>query len=71
VAQERCLALVPRSCGLLLPGVRWLPLDPVCLYPWSLLWRAEDTWWPVAAVRKSACALSSKLGWLADLDHCG
>lgn len=71
VAQQRCLALVPRSCDLLLPGVRWLPLDPVCLYPWSLLWRAEDASWPVAAVRKSAWALSDKLGWLADLGHCG
>jgi DNA-binding transcriptional LysR family regulator len=71
VAQQRCLALVPRSCDLLLPEVRWLPLNPVCLYPWSLLWRAEDTSWPVAAVCGSARALSHKLGWLADLHSRG
>ncbi len=51
VGQQRCLALVPRSCDLLLPGVRWVRLEPMCLYPWSLLWRAGDKSWPVEAVR--------------------
>lgn len=66
VAQQRCVALLPRSCDLLLPGVVWRPLAPTWLYPWSLLWRADDESWPVHAVRRSARALADKLGWLAD-----
>jgi DNA-binding transcriptional LysR family regulator len=64
VAQQRCVALLPRSCDLLLPGVTWRPLVPTCPYPWSLLWRADDISWPVNAVRRSARALADKLGWL-------
>jgi DNA-binding transcriptional LysR family regulator len=71
VGQQRCVALVPRSCDLLLPGVRWRPLDPVCLYPWALLWRAEAQSRAIEAVRDSARALSAKLGWLVDLRQHG
>ena len=69
VGQQRCLALVPRSCDLLVPGIRWLPFDPICLYPWSLLWRAGDKSSAVRAVRDSARALRDKLGWLTDLSN--
>lgn len=65
VAQQACVALVPSSCDLMMPGLRWLPLDPPCHYPWSLLWRAGDDRWSVEAVRSGARALAEKLGWLS------
>lgn len=68
VAQQRCLTPVPQSCDLLLPGVTWRPLDPLCRYPWSLIWRADNDSWPVVALRQCARALAGKLGWL---DHTG
>lgn len=69
VGQHGCVALVPRSSDLRLPGIRWRPLDPVCLYPWSLLWRAADARSTVRAVRDAARALADKLGWLTDLSR--
>jgi DNA-binding transcriptional LysR family regulator len=69
VGQRQCVAVVPRSSDLRLPGIRWLPLEPVCLYPWSLLWRAADDSAAVQAVRDSARALSEKLGWMSDRPH--
>ena len=74
VGQQRCVLLVPRSCDLLMPGIRWLPLvDPVVRYPWSLLWRSGDESCATRAVLDGARALSRKLGWLsADDEHaCG
>jgi DNA-binding transcriptional LysR family regulator len=74
VGQQRCVLLVPRSCDLLMPGIRWLPLvDPVVRYPWSLLWRSGDESCATRAVVDGARALSRKLGWLsADDEHaCG
>lgn len=64
VAQHDCVALVPHSSDLRLPGICWLPLEPVCRYPWSLLWRASDPSAAVRAVVDSARALADKLGWL-------
>ena len=65
VGQQRCVLLVPRSCDLLMQGLRWLPLaDPVVRYPWSLLWRNGDDSGPTRAVLDGARALSRKLGWL-------
>lgn len=64
VAQERCVTVVASSCDLLSPGVVWRPIAPVCRYPWSLLWRADDDTWPVAALRRSAHALAVKLDWM-------
>lgn len=37
VVQQHCVAIVPRSCDLLMPEVRWLPLTPAARYPWSLM----------------------------------
>src|SRR5262249_12867623 len=69
VGQQRCLTVIPRSCDLLAPGIRWLPLkDPIDLYPWSLLWRRGCGSARVAAVRDSARALAMKLGWLDGAD---
>jgi DNA-binding transcriptional LysR family regulator len=71
VGQQRCVLLVPRSCDLLMRGVRWLPLvDPVVRYPWSLLWRNGDDSGPTRAVLDGARALSSKLGWLCADNEC-
>jgi len=65
VGQQRCVLLVPRSCDLLMRGIRWLPLvDPMVRYPWSLLWRNGDDSGPTRAVLDGARALSRKLGWL-------
>lgn len=68
VAQERCAAPVVSSCDLLAPGLTWRPITPVCRYPWSLLWRADDDTWPVTAIRESARALGDKLNWLKNLE---
>lgn len=65
VVQNRCAAIVPQSCDVLMPQARWVPLTPDTRYPWSLLWRNGDDSWPVTAVRHSARALQRKLGWLA------
>jgi hypothetical protein len=65
VVQQHCAAVVPRSCDLLMPEVRWLPLTPEARYPWSLLWREGNDTGAIQAVRGSARALQRKLGWLA------
>jgi len=63
--QERCCVLcAPRSCGLVMEGIRWLPLvEPSSQYPWSLLWRAGDENELVQLVLQCARALSARLGW--------
>jgi DNA-binding transcriptional LysR family regulator len=64
VRAGHCLLCVPRSCGLVMKGIRWSPLvDPPSYYPWSLLWRAEDETEPVRSVIRCARALSGRLGW--------
>jgi DNA-binding transcriptional LysR family regulator len=65
VAQGVGVAVVPQSCDVVMPGVRWLPLEPEACYPWSLLWREGDESRSVRVVRESARALSRKHGWLA------
>lgn len=65
VAQSRCVMLVPQSCDLLMPDVRWLPLtDPTVHYPWSLLWQAGHASHLVQAVLDSTRALAVKLSWI-------
>lgn len=66
VAEQRCVAVVPRSCDVMVPGVVWRPLTPTHRYPWSIMWRADEERWPLAAVRRSARMLAQKFGWLAD-----
>jgi DNA-binding transcriptional LysR family regulator len=65
IRELRCLICVPRSCDLMVPAVRWLPLvDPSTYYPWSLLWRAEDRTELTRSVLRCGRALSRRLGWL-------
>lgn len=64
VALHGCVAPVPSSSDLRLPGIVWRPLTPPCLYPWSLLWRASDPPARVENVRDAARVLGDKLGWL-------
>jgi DNA-binding transcriptional LysR family regulator len=66
VVQGRCVVSVPSSCAQAAhPGLVWKPLvEPVSLYPWSLLWRAADGSEHVQAVRGCTRALSDELGWL-------
>ncbi|QGH70555.1 LysR substrate-binding domain-containing protein [Pseudactinotalea sp. HY158] len=66
VGERECGAIVPASCDLLMPGLRWRPLEPPSLFPWSLLWRADDATPAVRAIRRAAAALSAKLDWLGD-----
>jgi len=64
VRSRDCVLCVPRSCGRVLRGVRWLPLvDPVTYFPWSLLWRSGDDAESVQSVLRCARALSVRLGW--------
>jgi DNA-binding transcriptional LysR family regulator len=65
VAQGRCLLCVPASCVSALPGILWRNLiEPVSLYPWSVLWRANDRSEHVGALVTSARTLSRQLAWL-------
>jgi DNA-binding transcriptional LysR family regulator len=65
VAQGRTVLCAPASCVPAHPGVVWRPLtEPVSLYPWSVLWRAEDHSKQVRAMVSCARELSRELGWL-------
>jgi DNA-binding transcriptional LysR family regulator len=67
VARGRCVYCVPSSCAWTLPGTVWRPLsEPAPLYPWSILWRADETAEHVKAVITHAKALSREAGWLHD-----
>jgi hypothetical protein len=69
VQERRGVLCVPRSCGLVMKGIVWLPLvDPPSHYPWSLLWRAADESELVQAVLGCARELSARLGWTAATD---
>jgi hypothetical protein len=73
VCQRRCVAFAPRSCGLIMNGVQWLPLmESAMHYPWSILWRSGDERGSLRAVLHCARALSHRLGWLDVIDaHVG
>ena len=61
----RCLACVPASYASQYPGIVWRQLTaPVSLYPWSVLWRADDESELVRAVVDCARALAVELNWL-------
>jgi DNA-binding transcriptional LysR family regulator len=65
VLQGRCLICAPASCHSTLPGIVWRKLvDPVSLYPWSVLWRAGDDSGSVNAIVACARTVSRRLGWL-------
>jgi DNA-binding transcriptional LysR family regulator len=66
-AHGRCIPCVPSSCASVLPGVVWRPLvEPECVYPWSVLWRAGDASEQVKAVIAGARRLAAHQGWLED-----
>jgi hypothetical protein len=70
VAAGRCLYCVPSSCISALPGTIWRPLiEPESHYPWSILWRANDTTDHVRAIITCAQAMSKRLGWLTTPDR--
>jgi DNA-binding transcriptional LysR family regulator len=65
IDQGRCMACVPASYASEYPGIVWRPLtEPVSLYPWSVLWRADDDSEHVRAVVACARALANELDWL-------
>jgi DNA-binding transcriptional LysR family regulator len=65
IDQGRCVACVPASYASEYPGIVWRPLTgPASLYPWSVLWRADDDNPHVRAVVSCAKALSGELNWL-------
>jgi DNA-binding transcriptional LysR family regulator len=65
IEQGRCLMCVPASYASAYPGIVWRPLtEPDSLYPWSVLWRADDDNPHVRAVVSCATALSGELNWL-------
>jgi DNA-binding transcriptional LysR family regulator len=64
VSEAGCVACAPRSCGVVSPHTRWIPLDPVADYPWSLLWRAGNPAGLVAALRECAREVCTTLGWI-------
>jgi DNA-binding transcriptional LysR family regulator len=66
----RCLACVPASYASQYPGIVWRRLTaPVSLYPWSVLWRADDDSEHVRAVVDCARALAAELNWLEPAQH--
>lgn len=70
VAQGNCIACVPLSCEALVPGTTWVPLTkPAVGYPWSLLWRADNTSKHVRAVLDCARTLARTLNWVC-CDSC-
>jgi hypothetical protein len=59
------VACVPASYASEYPGIVWRPLSgPASLYPWSVLWRADDDNPHVRAVVNCAKALSGETNWL-------
>jgi DNA-binding transcriptional LysR family regulator len=65
VRQGRCVVCAPGSCRSAVPEVVWRPLvQPVSLYPWSVLWRRDDRSEQVHAVVTGARRLSRELAWL-------
>jgi DNA-binding transcriptional LysR family regulator len=65
IHRRRCLACVPASYASQYPGIVWRQLTaPVSLYPWSVLWRADDASELVRAVVDCARALAAELNWL-------
>lgn len=65
IQHGRCLACVPASYASEYPGIVWRQLTaPVSLYPWSVLWRADDDAELVRAVVDCARALAIELNWL-------
>jgi DNA-binding transcriptional LysR family regulator len=65
IDQGRCLACVPASYASEYPGIVWKPLtNPVSLYPWSVLWRADEDSQHVRALVGCARALAGELDWL-------
>lgn len=72
IDQGRCLACVPASYASEYPGIVWRPLTaPVPLYPWSVLWRADDDSEHVRAVVACARALADELDWLKPAEQAG
>jgi DNA-binding transcriptional LysR family regulator len=65
VAQGRCVTCIPASCAAVFPEIVWKPLvEPATEYPWSVLWRADDSSDHVQAVVSSARRLCGESGWL-------
>jgi DNA-binding transcriptional LysR family regulator len=65
ILHGRCLACVPASYASQYPGIVWRQLTaPVSLYPWSVLWRADDASELVRAVVDCARGLAAELNWL-------
>jgi DNA-binding transcriptional LysR family regulator len=70
IDQGRCLACVPASYASEYPGIVWKPLsEPVSLYPWSILWRADDDSQHVRAVVACARSLADELDWLTPAEQ--
>jgi len=70
VAAGRCLYCVPSSCISALPGTIWRPLtEPKSHYPWSVLWRTNDTTDHARTIIGCARTMSARLGWLATPDR--
>ncbi|HVB43061.1 MAG TPA: LysR family transcriptional regulator [Streptosporangiaceae bacterium] len=70
IDQGRCLACVPASYASEYAGIVWRPLTaPPSLYPWSVLWRADDDSEHVRAVVACARALADELDWLKPADQ--
>lgn len=65
VMQRRCVLCAPSSCASPSTGIVWKPLvAPPSRYPWSVLWRADDSSEHVHALVRCARWLSRRLGWL-------
>lgn len=69
VAHQGCVLVVSTSCRTL-PGVAVVPLvDPVTVYPWSLMWRSGSDAPVISLVRGVTRAMACTLGWMAPPDE--
>jgi DNA-binding transcriptional LysR family regulator len=65
VLQRHCVLCAPSSCVAPPTGIVWRPLvAPPSRYPWSVLWRTNESSEYVRALVRSARVLSRRLGWL-------
>lgn len=64
VAHRGCVLVVSTSCRAS-PGVAVVPLvDPVTVYPWSLMWRSGSDAPVIPLVREVTRAMSHTRGWM-------
>jgi DNA-binding transcriptional LysR family regulator len=73
VLRGRCVSCLPCSAvSTTGSGLVWQPLvAPTAQYPWSVLWRADDSAGPVSDFVRAARRLSAQRGWTRPIPAAG